>query len=170
MRRHSDRTRSAGPLKSSGSGRGSDGFAHHSCKATLPGTRRRSSSDRRAFTGGPPLPSCTGAHSRSTGGGWRRTPRKAPGPARSAPSSRIGSRGPQGCHRSSARSWACFRRPCRRPGPSPPPRRRSARSPRCLEARTPRHSRSCACDQEPRPPVSCSEAMGWDVLRTLEGR
>lgn len=52
MRRDSDRTTSAGPLKSSGSGRGSHGFAHHSCKATLLGTRRRSSSDRRAFTGG----------------------------------------------------------------------------------------------------------------------
>jgi len=52
MRRDSDRTRSAGPLKSSGSGRGSHGFAHHSCKASLLGTRRRSSSDCRAFTGG----------------------------------------------------------------------------------------------------------------------
>ena len=52
MRRDSDRTRSAGPLKSRGSGRGSHGFAHHSCKASLLGTRRRSSSDCRAFTGG----------------------------------------------------------------------------------------------------------------------
>jgi len=81
MRRDSDRTRSAGPLKSRGSGRGSHDCAHHSCKATLTGTRRRCRPIAELSPGDAHRPSCTGAHSRST---WWRVATDAGNPSRAA--------------------------------------------------------------------------------------